>query len=108
MQGTGSTLHMRVLTIPPPWTSRSKKIQITEGAMIENLAMRVGPRMIERSVSGTVVWKSGHALEDTYPAVYSGDKYVRRVEIEDDGTFKFILYGDFAYSIEARDFIDEI
>lgn len=41
-------------------------------------------------------------------AVYPGDEYVRRVEIEDDGMFKFILYGDFDYSIEARDFIDEI
>ena len=40
--------------------------------------------------------------------MYSGDKYVRRVEVEDDGTFKFVLYGDFAYSIEARDSIDEI
>jgi hypothetical protein len=86
----------------------AKKIYVTEAAMIENLAMRVGPRMIERGVAGTVVWKSGRGLEDAYLAVYSGDEYVRRVEIEDDGTFKFILYGDFAYSIEARDFIDEI
>jgi hypothetical protein len=87
---------------------QAKKIQVVEGAVIENLAMHVGPRMTERSVAGTVVWKSGRRLEDAYLAVYSGDQYVRRVEIEDDGTFKFILYGDFAYSIEARDFIDEI
>ena len=86
----------------------AKKIQVTEGAMIENLAMRVGPRMMERRVAGTVVWESGRPPKDAYLAVYSGDQYVRRVEIEDDGTFKFILYGDFAYSIEARDFIDEI
>ena len=72
--------------------------------MIENLAMHVGPRMTERSVAGAVVWKSGRRLEDAYLAVYSGDQYVRRVEIEDEGTFKFILYGDFAYSIEARRF----
>jgi len=86
----------------------AKTIQVTEGAMIENLAMRVGPRMMERRVAGTVAWKSGRPLEDAYLAVYSGDEYVRRAEIEDDGTFKFILYGDFTYSIEARDFIDEI
>jgi hypothetical protein len=85
----------------------AKKIQVTEGTTIENLAMRVGPRMMERRVAGTVVWKSGRPFEDAYLAVYSGDEYVRRVEIEDDGTFKFILYGDFAYSIEARDF-DEV
>jgi hypothetical protein len=86
----------------------SKKIHVVEGAVIENLAMHVGPRMTERSVAGTVLWKSGRRLEDAYLAVYSGDEYVRRVEIEDGGKFKFILYGDFAYSIEARDFIDEI
>lgn len=86
----------------------AKRIQVTEGAMIENLTMRVGPRMMERRVTGTVVWKSGRPLENGYLAVYSGNEYVRRVEIEDDGAFKFILYGDFVYSIEARDFIDEI
>ena len=85
----------------------AKKIQVTEGAVIENLAMRVGPRMIERTVAGTVVWKSGHALESPYLAVYSGDAYVRYVDIK-DGTFNFTLYGDFDYSIEARDFTDEV
>ena len=40
--------------------------------------------------------------------MYSGDEYVRSVGIDEDGTFKFILYGDFDYSIEARDYIDEI
>ncbi|HKO45588.1 MAG TPA: hypothetical protein VJU84_20095 [Pyrinomonadaceae bacterium] len=88
--------------------SEAKKISVTEGAVIESLSMRVGRRMSERTVAGKVVWNGGLALEDAYLAVYSGDEYVRRVEIEDDGTFKFILYGDFAYSIEARDFIDEI
>jgi|GEM_PF-1580328 len=87
---------------------QAEKIQVTEGARIENLAMRVGsPRMVERRIAGSVVWKSGHPLEMAYLAVSSGDEYVRRVEIEDDGRFKFNLYGDFAYSIEARDFIDD-
>jgi hypothetical protein len=86
----------------------AKKIQVVEGAVIENLSMRVGPPMTERKVAGTVTWKNGRRLEGAYLAVYSGDEYVRRVEIEDDGTFAFILYGDFAYSVEARDFIDEI
>jgi hypothetical protein len=86
----------------------AKKIQVAEGARIENLTMRVGQRMSERTVTGTVVWKNGHSVEHTYLAVYSGDEYVRRVEINDDGTFKFTLYGDFVYSVEALDFIDEI
>ncbi len=86
----------------------AKKIQVTERARIENLTMRVGQRMSERTVTGTVAWKSGHSLDHAYLAVYSVDEYVRRVEIKDDGTFKFTLYGDFVYSVEARDFIDEI
>ena len=86
----------------------AKKIQVTEGSITENLSMRVGPRMMERTVTGTVVWKNGRPLESAYLRVYSGDKYVRYVGITKDGTFKFILYGDFEYSIEARDFIDEI
>jgi hypothetical protein len=42
----------------------AKKIQVTEGATIENLSMRVGQRMSERTVAGTVVWKGGRVLED--------------------------------------------
>ena len=86
----------------------AKKIQVTEGSIIENLMMRVGPRMMERTVAGTVVWKNGRPLENGHLEVYSGDKYVRWVGIQRDGTFKFILYGDFEYSVEARDFTDEI
>jgi hypothetical protein len=87
----------------------AKKIQVTEGAKIENLVMHVGERMSERTVEGKVVWKSGRPLEDAYIRVLAGDKYVRRCEIMgEDGTFKFTLYGDFAYSIEAWDEIDEI
>jgi hypothetical protein len=86
----------------------AKKIQVTEGATIENLSMRVGQRISERKVAGTVVWKDGRALEEVYLAVYSGDKYVRRVDIEKNGTFNFTLSGDFAYSVEALDSIDDI
>ena len=84
----------------------AKKIQIVEGARIENLSMRVGPQMSERRISGTVVWNSGRVSENASIEVYSGDKYVRFVSIENDGTFNFILYGDFDYSIEAGDSID--
>lgn len=87
---------------------KSKKIQVTEGATIEDLEMRVGPRLSERRVAGTVVWKRGRSPEGAHIAVYSGDEYVRYVSIDEDGRFNFILYGDFNYSIEARDFIDEI
>ena len=49
----------------------AKKIQVTEGAMIENLAMRVGPRMMERRVAGTVVWKSGRPRAMSVASRYS-------------------------------------
>jgi len=40
-----------------------------------------------------------------FAPVYSADEYVRYVSIDEDGRFNFILYGDFDYSIEARDYI---
>lgn len=86
----------------------AKTIQVAQGATIENLVMHVGEPMSERTVEGKVVWKNGRHLEDAYLRVYSGARYVRRAAIEDDGTFKFTLYGDFDYSIEAVDEIDEI
>jgi len=86
----------------------AKIIRVTQGAIIENLEMRVGPRLSERRVAGTVVWKSGRPLEGAHIAVYSKDEYVRYVGIDDEGRFNFILYGDYDYSIEARDYIDEI
>jgi hypothetical protein len=86
----------------------AKKIQVAEGAMIENLAMRVGLRLSERRVAGTVRWKSGRSPDSAHLAVYSGDEYVRYVSIDEDGKFNFILYGEFDYTIEARDHIDEI
>lgn len=86
----------------------AKKIQVTEGAMIENLEMRVGLRLSGRRVAGTVVWKSGSPPEGAHIAVYSGDEYVRYVSIDEEGRFTFILYGDYDYSIEARAYIDEI
>jgi hypothetical protein len=86
----------------------AKKIQVTEGATIEDLEMRVGPRLSERRVAGTVVWNSGRLPEDAHIAVYLADEYVRVVSLDDEGRFNFILYGDFDYSIEARDYIDEI
>jgi hypothetical protein len=86
----------------------AKIIQVTEGAVIENLEMRVGPRLTERTVAGTVAWKRGGPIEGAYIAVYSGDEYVRYVSINADGEFNFVLYGDYDYSIEARHFIDEI
>ena len=87
---------------------QAKKIQVVEGAVIENLVMHVGPRMAERSVAGTVVWKDGRQLESAHVSVYSGNEYVRYVSIDQDGRFNCILYGDFDYSIDASDYIDEI
>jgi hypothetical protein len=87
---------------------QAKKIQVVEGAVIENLAMHVGPRMTERIVAGTVVWKGGRPLESAHISVYSGNEYVRYVSIDEDGRFNCILYGDYDYSIDASDYIDEI
>jgi hypothetical protein len=86
----------------------AKTTQVTEGAMIEHLELRVGPRLSQRTVAGRVVWKSGRAPADAHLAVYSGDEYVRYVSIDEDGRFNFILYGDYDYSIEALDHSDEI
>lgn len=87
--------------------SKAIKIHVTEGATIENLAMRVGQRLSERRAAGRVAWKGGRELRFPYLKVYSGDKYVLRIETKDDGTFDVILYGDFDYSIEAWDDDDE-
>jgi hypothetical protein len=86
----------------------AKKIPVVEGAVIENLALRVGPRMTERRVAGTVVWKSGRPLKNAHISVYAGDQYIRWVSIDEDGRFHCTLYGDYDYSIEASDYIDEI
>ena len=75
--------------------------------MIENLGMHVGPRMTERSVAGTVVWKGGRQLESAHISVYSGNEYVRYVSIDEDGRFN-CTYSDYDYSIDASDYIDEI
>ena len=87
---------------------QAKKIQVVEAAVIENLAMHVGPRMIERKVAGTVVWRGGRPLEDAHISVYSGNEYVRYVSIDEDGRFNCTLYGDYDYSIDASDYIEEI
>ena len=86
----------------------ARKIQVVEGAVIENLALRVGPRMTERRVAGTVVWKSGHPVENANVSVYSGNEYVRYVSIDGNGRFDCILYGDYDYSIDASVYIDDI
>ncbi len=58
---------------PAPEDRReAKRIQVTEGATIEDLEMRVGPRLSERRVAGTVVCKSGRLPEGANIAVFSG------------------------------------
>ncbi len=86
----------------------AKKIQITEGAIIENLVMRLGARLPERSAAGYVVWKSGRSVDGAHIAVYSGEEYVRYVSIDHDGRFNCTLYGDYDYSIEALEYVDGV
>jgi hypothetical protein len=82
----------------------AKVISVTEAGVIQNLQVLVGPRLSERKVAGTVVWKNDHPGEDAYIEVYSGDENVRSVSIDEDGKFSFILYGDYDFSIEAHDY----
>ena len=41
----------------------AKKIEVAEGATVENLELRAGSRLSERRVAGIAVWKSGRRLE---------------------------------------------
>lgn len=77
------------------------KIVVTEGAKLENLTLRVGPPWKARTVSGKVVWEDGGAVTKAHLSLYDGDRYVRSFDVDKNGRFKFKVYGDFRYSLEA-------
>ena len=81
--------------------SRATKIVVTEGAKLENLTLRVGPPWRARTVSGKVVWEDGSAAAKPHLTLYDGDRYVRPVDVDKNGRFKFKVYGDFKYALEA-------
>lgn len=79
------------------------KIVVTEGAKLENLTLRVGPPWKARAVSGKVVREDGSPVPKALLSLYDGDRYIRRVDVDKNGRFKFKVYGDFKYALEAQE-----
>lgn len=77
------------------------KIVVTEGAKLEHLTLRVGPPWKARTVSGRVVWQDGSAVTKADVSLYERDRNIQLVEVDKNGRFKFQVYGDFNYAIEA-------
>jgi hypothetical protein len=78
------------------------KIVVTEGAKLENLTLRLGPRWKERVVTGKVVWQDGRSPQDAHISLYDGDRYIRLIKLDEKGRFNFKVYGDFKYAIDAE------
>lgn len=78
------------------------KIAITEGAKLENLTLRMGPRWKERIVAGKVVWQDGTLPKDAHISLYDGDRYIRLIKVDEKGRFNFKIYGEFKYAILAE------
>lgn len=85
-----------------PEASAATKIVVTEGAKLENLTLRVGPRWKERVVKGKVVWQNGRSLQNGHISLYDGDRYIRLIKLDEKGRFNFKVYGDFKYAIVAE------
>ncbi len=81
--------------------SAATKIVVTEGAKLENLTLRVGPRWRERVVTGKVACQDGVFLQDVHISLYDGNRYVRFFKLDEKGRFNFKVYGDFKYAILA-------
>jgi hypothetical protein len=82
--------------------SAATKIVVTEGAKLENLVLRVGPRWKERVVTGRVVWEDGRSPTNADIKLYDGDRYIQQIEFDEKGRFNFKVYGDFKYAIHAE------
>jgi hypothetical protein len=83
--------------------SEATRIVVTKGAKLENLTLRLGKPWPERIVSGTVVWHGRRILKVARIMLSAGDKYLHSIDVDKNGFFTFKIYGDFAYSITARD-----
>jgi hypothetical protein len=88
-------------------SSGATKIVVTEGAKLENLLLRLGPRLKERFVTGRVVWEGGRSLHNTHVSLHAGGQYVRLIKLDEKGRFNFKVYGDFEYSIQAEEWSPE-
>jgi hypothetical protein len=82
--------------------SAATKIVVTEGAKLENLTLRLGPRWKERRVTGKVIWEDGSSPENAHISLYDGERYVRLIKLDEKGRFNFRVYGDFKYAIDAE------
>jgi hypothetical protein len=78
------------------------KIVVTEGAKLENLTLRVGPRWKERVLRGRVVWQGGSPAKAARVSLHNGDQYIRSITVDEKGRFNFKVYGDFQYEIDAE------
>jgi hypothetical protein len=85
-----------------PEVGGATKIVVTEGAKLENLTLRLGPRWKERVVSGKVVWEDGRAPEKAHVSLYNADRYVQMFKLDEKGRFEFKVYGDFKYAIDSE------
>jgi hypothetical protein len=83
------------------------KIVVTEGAQLENLMLRVGPRWKERVVAGRVVLHDGRPPRNAHISLYDGDRYMRLIKVDEKGRFNFKVYGNFHYAIEAKEWGDD-
>ena len=82
--------------------SGATKIVVTEGAKLENLILRVGPPFKAKRVSGRVVWFDGSPVTNASVSLCDGDRYIRRIEVDDKGSFASEVYGQFNYVIYAE------
>ena len=82
--------------------SGATKIVVAEGAKLENLILRVGPAFKAKKVSGKVVWFDGSPVIRGSVSLYDGDRYIRRIEVDDKGFFASEVYGQFNYVIHAE------
>ena len=83
-------------------SSDATRIVVTEGAKLENLTLRLGKPMPERVVTGTVAWHDRRLLKKTHLSLYSGDRYLGQIAVDEKGNFSFKIYGDFPYSVRAQ------
>ncbi len=78
------------------------KIVLVEAAKLENVTLRLSEPFSSRTISGVVEWPGGRRATGAGVKLYSRDKYVGRIDAEQDGTFSFQVYGDFEYQIQAE------
>jgi hypothetical protein len=85
-----------------PDSGGAARIIITQGAILDNLILRLGPALRARVVSGRVVWGDGTPATKVYLSLDEGERFVRSIDVDKNGRFSVKVYGDFKYVLEAR------